>query len=232
MHSVRRQGPRAQVRGLYDGEIKYTDIHLGRVFDALDELGLSDDTIVVFVSDHGEEFFDHGHTEHGSHLFNELVRVPLLIRIPDEDPRRVAQLVRTVDLMPTLLDYADAEPPDLIEGRSLRPLIQGKNLSLAPALFEIQQSLETMMKGIKEGQWKLVHNITKERYELYDLIADPLEKVDVSQEHPEKVADLKIKLNKMVKRAEQHGTRYKESLSDDTTPAEAAKLRGLGYLGD
>jgi arylsulfatase A-like enzyme len=222
---------RSKTRGTYDGEIKYTDIHLGRVFKELETLELDDDTIVVFVADHGEEFFEHGNSEHGSSLFNELVRVPLLVRVPGQEPRRIAQVVRTVDVMPTLLDLVGMDADFEIEGKSLRRLIQGEHLSLPPALLEIQQTEATMMKGIVKGRWKLVHNISADgTLGLYDLEADPFEKKDVSAQHPDVVAELKRALENMVARAVRFGESYHQAPDQNMSPAELEALRGLGYL--
>lgn len=224
---------RLLLRGTYDGEIKYTDIHLGRIFKELEELGLAEETIVVFVSDHGEEFFEHGNVEHGSSLFNELVRVPLVIRVPGEEERRIPEVVRTVDVMPTLLDLVGIAVDFEIGGRSLRRLIQGEHLSLPPALMEIQQTKETIMKGIVRGRWKLVHNGSAGGIlSLYDLEADPLEKSDVSDQNPAIVAELKRALEKMVEEAVAHGTNYDEASDQDMSPAELDVLQGLGYLLD
>ncbi len=224
--------PRLQERGKYDGEIKYTDFHLGRVFQALEAQGLADDTIVVFVADHGEEFWEHGNTEHGSTLYNELVRVPLLIRIPGEEPRLVRQVIRTVDVMPTLLDYSRATIDFEIEGKSLRKLIEGQHLSLPPALLEIQQSEKTMMKAIVREPWKLVHNISEKRFELYDLEADPGETNDLSAQHADVVTELGRTLSTMVRQAEVHGRGYNASSTEDVSPGQLEALRGLGYIGE
>ena len=222
--------PRLHERGKYDGEIKFTDLHLGRVLRALEDLGLADDTIVVFVADHGEEFWEHGHTEHGSTLFNELVRVPLLFRVPGTEPRHVTQMVRTVDVMPTLLDYARVPVEHEIEGRSLRRLIEGAHLQLPPALLEIQQSEDTMLRAVVRDRWKLVHRITDDTYELYDLEEDPHETRDVSAEHPEEVERLKATLRTMIEKAMELGRGYTSSGVQDMSPTELEKLKGLGYL--
>ena len=89
---------------LYDGEIRFMDHHVGLFLERLTELGLADHTVVVFTSDHGEEFAEHGQVGmHGHTLYDELLRVPLLIRIPGIKPRRIQRQVRLADLAPTLL---------------------------------------------------------------------------------------------------------------------------------
>ena len=223
---------RAGERGRYDGEVRYTDHHIGRVLRALEEEGLDESTIVVFVADHGEEFFEHGNTEHGSTLFNELVRVPLFIRVPGEQPRRVSQVVRTVDVMPTLIDYAGASIEREIEGRSLRRLVEGSSMSLPPALLEIRQSDATLMEGVVSGRWKLVHHLDDDHYELYDLESDPLEQEDLAEKEPERVKQLTKTLRNMVAEAQRRSRSYSVSGTEEASPMELEALKGLGYIND
>ncbi len=101
------------VIALYDGEIRYTDDHLGRLFDSLQRLGVFDDTIIVVTSDHGDEFFEHGKKGHGQNLFDDVLRVPLVMRYPSKIPagRVVKGQVRLMDVAPTILGLAGIEPP-------------------------------------------------------------------------------------------------------------------------
>ena len=98
---------------LYDGEIRFTDEHLGRVLERLRALGVLDDTIVVVTSDHGEEFFEHGLKGHAKTLYDEVLRVPLVISYPRRVrfAQRVRQQVRLMDVAPTILGLAGVPPP-------------------------------------------------------------------------------------------------------------------------
>ena len=91
---------------LYDGEIAFTDQHIGRVLSGLEGLGFDDDTVVVFTADHGEEFRDHGGVDHGHTLYQEQLHLPLIIRVPGEEPGRHPGMVRSIDLPATILDLA------------------------------------------------------------------------------------------------------------------------------
>ncbi|MFN0008802.1 MAG: sulfatase, partial [Planctomycetota bacterium] len=106
----------------YDGEIAFTDQHLGRLLEAFERLGLAENTILVVVADHGEEFGEHGVQGHGYDLHEEVVRGPLIVRAPGIAPRRVSEVVPTVDVMPTLLELCGARGRNEVEGRSLLPL--------------------------------------------------------------------------------------------------------------
>jgi len=98
-------------RELYDGELAFVDHHLGRVLDALAKRPFADRTIVIITSDHGEAFGEHGLYRHGFEVWEELVRVPLLIYVPGVTPRRVAARRSAIDIVPTILDIFGVPRP-------------------------------------------------------------------------------------------------------------------------
>jgi len=118
----------AYMRGLYDGEVAFTDTQVGRVLDALDSFGLAKNTIVVVTSDHGEILYEHEcYFGHDIALYDECTMVPLILRIPGlKDVRhRVRGLVQSIDIFPTILEAAGIECPGEVEGKSLLPLARG-----------------------------------------------------------------------------------------------------------
>lgn len=102
-----------QLMALYDGEIAWTDHHVGSMLESLERYGVADDTLVVLISDHGEEFFEHGGKGHRHTLYDEQLWVPFILRFPGELPsaRRVGMQVRMIDVAPTLLDLLGVDPP-------------------------------------------------------------------------------------------------------------------------
>jgi arylsulfatase A-like enzyme len=118
------------VIALYDGEIRYTDEHLIQsLVEKLKELDIYDDTMIVITSDHGEEFYDHECWLHGVSLYNESIKVPLIIKFPSflYRGRRVKELVSIIDIMPTILEMAKIKTSSLeLEGKSLLRTIKGK----------------------------------------------------------------------------------------------------------
>ena len=121
---------RQSIIALYDGEVRYVDDALiAPLADKLKSLGLYDRTLLVVTSDHGEEFYDHGGWGHGQSLYEELLRVPLLIKFPGGRFRghRETRVARLMDIMPTILDVAGVPASGLnIDARTLRPLLSGK----------------------------------------------------------------------------------------------------------
>ena len=109
----------------YDGSIRAADIEIGRVFETLRDLGLDDKTLVVFVSDHGEEFLEHGGHHHQENVYGELVNVPLAIRWPGVVPAGVVrdETVQVLDVAPTMLELSGIKIPETMQGQSLVPLL-------------------------------------------------------------------------------------------------------------
>jgi len=113
---------------LYEGDITYTDHHLGRIFTALKEMGLSDKTLVVVAGDHGTEFWEHGFTEKKINLYNEILHVPLILHCPSRLPRDLALdgLAESVQVAPTIVDVAGLAPIPGAQGRSLLSRMGGE----------------------------------------------------------------------------------------------------------
>ncbi len=130
-----------QIRALYDGAVLSIDDAMGRVLRALTKLGLADDTIVVVTADHGETLYDHGHGQgHGDHLFgDEGTHVPLIVHDPRAPGgRRATEIVRDVDIAPTLYELTGASAPSTVDGRSLAPALSGSPLAPSYAYAETE----------------------------------------------------------------------------------------------
>lgn len=184
----------------YDYEIAYVDRWIGTLLDALAEHGHADDTVVVVVSDHGEAFGVHrvGGKKmffHGQTLYDELLRVPLIVRVPGTEARRIDAPVALVDVAPTVTDLFGIERPDDWIGRSLEPLILGEELPERPLYGELipapswDHAWKMMVTG--DGAHKIIYRISDKRFELYDLNADPDELTDLFRTETELAATLK-----------------------------------------
>ncbi|MHC5212668.1 MAG: sulfatase [Planctomycetota bacterium] len=129
------------LRALYRGEIAWTDRAIGELLDALESSGRLEHTLIVVTADHGEEFFEHGRFGHRASLYDEVLRVPLLIvppgGRPPAGPARVDLQVGLSDLLPTIADYAGLGATDTALGRSLRPLLEGERLPPRPLVSSL-----------------------------------------------------------------------------------------------
>jgi len=230
-------GPRRKDH--YHGEIAYTDRHIGRLLAHLKRTGMDDNTVIVFVSDHGEEFMDHGAIHHGKTLFREVIRVPMAIRVPGSEPRRVKQLVGTIDLMPTLLELMDIPPPDIaMSGQSLAPLFRGEAVPTRPVLMETFQNKaqDASLKGIVTPKWKLIIETPYEEGEgktvtrLYQWTKDKREKKNLAQKKPEKVTALNSQLEALIATATTHKTNYALGQKTEHSAEETRQLELLGYI--
>jgi HEAT repeat protein len=174
----------------YDGEVAATDREIGRLLAAVDRLRPG--AIVAVTADHGEEFGDHGGHYHGTTLFDEQARVPLLLRVPGVPARRVDGPVGIVDLCPTLLSLVDVPPPAAMTGTDLGPWIAGADPERLPAAFSEVLS----RKMAARGHDKLIVDYSTRVAELYDLRADPGERRNLADTDPRRVAELRGEIDR------------------------------------
>ncbi len=162
----------------YYANISYMDEQAGRVLDALDELGLADNTIVVYSTDHGEHLFNH-QMVHKQCFFEEAVRVPLILRLPGMAGAGTArnQFASLLDLLPTFCDACGIAPPGGLDGTSLLPTIAG-NAPLRDAVFSEYYSAGIPERMIRTERWKYVHS-HGDLHQLYDLENDPHENMNL-----------------------------------------------------
>ena len=157
----------------YDSEIAKTDVELGAFFEQLRALGIDDETLVILSSDHGEEFREHGGSYHTTTLYEELVHVPLIMRIPGVPPARIAAPTDLVNVVPTVARVIGFDTPGALDGVSLLPLVR------RPESLAYSERLHcgvVEMKALISSEWKLIDNVTDHTLELYHLSSDPVEK--------------------------------------------------------
>ena len=226
---------------LYDAGIRQFDTELGRLLGFLDEQGLSDETLVVVTSDHGEEFMEHGRVDHFLTTYQEVLRVPLILRGPGVPAGlRVAAPVSLVDVVPTVLGLAGAAAPAGLDGVDLSRLWrEGDPLALDERLvfgeasggltFElvVGENYFPIYSSVRQGRFKLVHDTKSDRDALYDLAADPREQRDVAAAHPELAARLGGILRA---RRDCEGCGEQPGVPVALPPEDAERLRALGYV--
>ena len=234
----------------YDGSIRGLDAEIARLMEGLEQRGVAGDTLLGFVSDHGEEFMDHGWGWHGNTVYGESVNVPLLLRWPGVLPAGmvVDPTVESLSLMPTLLELAGIPVPETAQGQSLLPLVvsPADPTSLGwidrPAFSERKRipsnreraDYDVDQYSVVSDGWKLVRNVDPPdgmpELELYNHADDPLDHNDVMADHPDIVERLTAELAGRLRYAEARKLPTDEDASEGLSPAELRRLRSLGYI--
>ncbi|MGH2795295.1 MAG: sulfatase-like hydrolase/transferase, partial [Actinomycetota bacterium] len=214
----------------YAGEIAYVDSQVGRLLQWLDARGLSDRTIVVAIGDHGESLNEHGEATHGLFIYESTTRVPFIVRTPYSGTRgrRVPGLVRTEDVMPTLLELVGEQVPTGVEGRSLAPLLAGasNDLNLAAyseSLYARNHYGWSELRSLRAGRFKF---IAATRPELYDLERDPRELRNLYDERRSLADRMAEELQRLGADASAEG-----SGPSAVDPETRERLAALGYIG-
>lgn len=219
--------------GLYEKSLQYLDTQIGRLMGYIDRLGIGANTLVIVVADHGEEFLDHGRWGHWeSNLYDEIIRVPLIIQIPNHTSGQVVQQqVRLLDLMPTILDLCGAPLPGSLMGVSMVPLWSRRELEYkaGEAICEMRRDPWHRI-AMRTETFKYIWDSKRPNQPvLYDLHADPGEKQNVSEHHPQKVKQFQARIDAHLEKVA--ATEPVISAPKLEIDEEIAKrLRGLGYM--
>jgi arylsulfatase A-like enzyme len=178
-------------RGQYDGEVWFTDGWVGKLIDFVDAQPWAAHTVVVVSSDHGEAFGEHRMRGHGFQLWEELVRVPWLVRAPGVAPRRIEAPRSHIDLAPTILEWFGVPAPRSMRGRSLAAEVRGGSLETRPILMDLPADQNADRRAaLIEGSLKIVAFAADQRFSLYDLAADPRETRDLWAVQPERASEM------------------------------------------
>jgi len=219
---------------LYDGEIAWTDQHVGKVLADLDAAGLRNSTLVVLLADHGIEFFEHNGKGHRQTLFDEVIRIPLIMRYPGRIPAgtRYSAQTRMIDLVPTVLDLVGLRAPVDLMGQSLVPLINGGRLPQDNLAISELFSLGRSLRSFRRPDRKLIRQEPAGPEIVFNLQADPGEQTPLG--------DTGNVVAKAARRdAEQGNKSLAEFLKIVPPSSDAAvlpenvrrQLESLGYLG-
>ena len=234
----------------YDGEVLHNDANLELLVARLKQLGILDNTLIIVVSDHGEEFWDHGWTAHGHSLYQELTHCVFLMWNPKllPGPRRVAEPVQLIDVMPTILDLLKLKAPDIVQGQSLLPLATGRPFHRRTPVvtsrfahpsakvngFVPENRINTF--ALIEANWKLVYrekgkDAGLNRVELYDRRTDRAETNNVAGAHPQDVESMMAELGKWVDAQKQIRAVLGKGARSTLDQQTLDQLRSLGYIG-
>lgn len=180
------------IKALYDGEIRKNDYYFGKLIDLLKEQKLYNNSIIVFTADHGESFLEHETWGHGKTLYQQEIRVPLVIHFPNSlaSGKKISIPARHIDIFPTILDLTGVKVPPGVQGHSLVPLLEKNDWQELPVYCELVLD-KADKRAMILGSYKLIQNnndVQPNRYttwyELFDWKADPMERVNLSSTRP------------------------------------------------
>jgi len=237
---------------LYDGGVRSFDRWLGELLDFLRARDLDERTILVLTSDHGEQLGEDGrpapygdgfYNVHGHSLFEEMIRIPLIIRLPgQEDGRRIPDVTASIDVMPTILDLLGLPVPPEVQGQSLRPLWEGEGPWEPRAALSESLSEGEEQKGLRDDRYKLVLSVAAATVEakgrsfvpldapaaLFDLVRDPGEGRDLLGEGANEQTNDRAR--RMAEQLRRHLAETGTSETGAISPEALEGLKALGYV--
>ncbi len=234
----RTSDERKWIEALYNGEIRYVDDEIGKLMAHLKEIGAYDDTLIVFTSDHGEEFWDHDGFEHGHTMYNELLNVPLIVKLhksaqSSSPPGRIEPAyVTTTSILPTILTLCGVQHGSAeLQVQALTGIL---GLGVAPALVHSATLYGEEREAVTAADgFKYIVSLVSQTEELYDLTADPGERTNLAAQEPDRLAAMRAVLVE----ARADAARRREALGLPETGAAAVidegtaeTLKSLGYL--
>jgi len=219
--------------GLYDGEIAYVDLLMGDFRSFMEEKNLMEKTLIIFTSDHGESLGEHKENAHGFFIYDSDIRVPLIIRFPENKFQGsvITNQVRSIDIMPTILNMLGGRSPESVQGESILPLLLGKQGGEAFSAYS-----ETYwpryhygwseLKSLRKGQYKF---IDAPKPELYDILEDPGELNNLVNKKAALGHEMKRELEALIDRYSAEG--IEEAGPKKIDNDSLIKLQALGYIG-
>ena len=219
----------------YQGEISFADAQVGRVVQLLRDRNLLDRTVIVVMGDHGESLHDHGEAAHGFFVYESTMHVPLIMRVPYSamQHRRIGDPVRSVDVMPTVLDLLGVPIPAnaIVDGQSVASLMAGTRAEMgleayAEAVYPLHHFGWSDLRALRQGRYKL---IAAPRPELYDLQDDPTEQKNIFSDRKALGDRMLVRLSEMEAHFKASAPAKSEAVEVD--PDAKARLAALGYVG-
>lgn len=233
----------SDLRTLYQATVRQVDASIGRVLDALSSSGVREETAVAVAGDHGEEFQDHGHMAHYPKLYDELIRVPLLVDTPEGGSERVERAVGLDDIPPTVCDLLSVSPPDAWAGDSLADSVEtgaippekpalsvtvrGEEITRQPIPRDLDDG--DLLVSARTSEWTYIENVATEECELYHRPDDPTQQRDLAADPGPEAAAAIERLRPTVR--EHAATLETTSATGEGSADEAVetRLEALGY---
>jgi len=228
-HAVRTR----EMNSAYDGEIRYVDRHVGQLIARLKQRGLWEDSAVILLSDHGESLGDHDMGAHG-YIYREQLHVPLMMKIPGQEPRRVSFPMSLVDVLPTaigLLGEQESWSEFLAQASGEDVLAPGFSplAVFSQRTGRNRKDIQGSSYALATSDWKYVHESEREN-RLFDWTRDPFELSDVLFAHPGVAEDFEVQLQQVLRTHEESAERIGVPERRELDPEMVEKLGALGYI--
>jgi len=223
----------------YDAAIKQNDKSFGELVQRLKSLNLYEDTMIVLISDHGEEFYEHGKFAHGSSLYQEVIHNVLVVKMPGQimAGKFIDESIQEIDLLPTILDLTEQPIPSYLAGKTLKDLLISSYVPQTPLheMMFFEACADLRKKAMIMGKWKIIHTGRQWRdspfdWELYDLIKDPQEKNDLANVNIVASQYLKKILFSWAQAQEKLKTLGRDDVEKTLTDEDIEEFRALGYI--
>ncbi|KAB2947011.1 MAG: sulfatase [Phycisphaerae bacterium] len=214
---------------LYDGEVRWTDENIGKLFAKLKEKGVWDKTIIVITGDHGEGLGQHNLTGHGN-IWHEQLHVPLMMRIPGQAPRKVATPITSPDILPTLLALVPTLPAgDFLKQTTGVNVLAPDHKADRPLYAQLPGSRTVMVQSLTVGDWRYIMHPKGDR--LFNLKDDPYELKNVLEQNKERATQMRKELERIVHEQMALGQKHGggQILKNAETSKAVRNLEGLGY---
>jgi arylsulfatase A-like enzyme len=233
----------------YDAETAHNDNSIEQLIEKLRELGILEQTLVIVLSDHGEEFLEHGWTTHGHALYQEQTHVLWLMWNPKllPAPRRITDPVQLIDVMPTLLDQLGIPAPSVVQGTSRVALIRGESVPAGPVFSSRRSEIGTPPPNPLpeswtdtvarlDGEWKFIYrprgaDFGLKQRELYQRKNDPNDRRDVAEQHSDLTEKLTSEVREWIAAQEELRALLGTGGQSELDAATLERLRSLGYVG-
>jgi arylsulfatase A-like enzyme len=213
----------------YDGSIRYADDLLGAFLARLDRLGLLDTTVVAVLSDHGEEFLEHGKIGHRATLYIQSLRVPWLMAGPGLPTQVVREPVGLADVMPTLLDLLDVPAPPM-RGSSLLPVIRGEREARSDRMMFSQNDWGLPLYSAVVGDHHIVVDSLRAVVRFFDWREDPEERIDLAGRDAERDRELWLAARSRFTTLQNDEARVEAEKVDPGSAEQREQLHALGYI--
>ena len=218
----------------YDANLAYVDEQLGRILEYMRTAGLMERTVIFILSDHGESFWEHGARGHDTQVYEEMIRIPFIVRFPNEavlQGVRKSQMVGTIDVLPTLMDlYGISQRGVHIDGRSILPLLVNDNHG-GDRFLITRTNFEQAAYSLRTSSFKFIYHLKPLPDELYLLDSDPDERNNLSEIYPILASFYRTELRKRLQQMDR-SKRFLRVTTEQAIidPETEESLRALGYV--